>query len=354
MNILADPDQLRSVIREELVALREQFGNERRTEIVEDHNEFNPEDFITPEDVVVTWSHAGYVKWQPVDDYAAQKRGGKGKSATRVKEEDFVDNLFVANTHDTILCFSSRGKVYWMKVYQLPQASRVARGRPIVNLLPLEEGERISAILPVQDFEQPGYVLMVTTLGTVKKTPLADFSRPRSSGIIALDLVEDDHLVGASITDGNRDVMLASSNGKMIRFAEEEVRAMGRTARGVRGMRLPSGVHVISLIIADEGMVLMATENGYGKCTAMSEFRAQGRGGLGVIAIQTNKRNGNVVGALLVATSDEVVLITDAGKLVRTRVSEISVMGRNTQGVRLISLNDGERLVGLDRLLEEE
>ena len=354
LNILADPDQLRSVIREELVALREQFGNERRTEIVEDHNEFNPEDFITPEDVVVTWSHAGYVKWQPVDDYAAQKRGGKGKSATRVKEEDFVDNLFVANTHDTILCFSSRGKVYWMKVYQLPQASRVARGRPIVNLLPLEEGERISAILPVQDFEQPGYVLMVTTLGTVKKTPLADFSRPRSSGIIALDLVEDDHLVGASITDGNRDVMLASSNGKMIRFAEEEVRAMGRTARGVRGMRLPSGVHVISLIIADEGMVLMATENGYGKCTAMSEFRAQGRGGLGVIAIQTNKRNGNVVGALLVATSDEVVLITDAGKLVRTRVSEISVMGRNTQGVRLISLNDGERLVGLDRLLEEE
>ena len=354
LNILAEPDQLRSVIREELGALREQFGNERRTEIVEDHNEFNPEDFITPEEVVVTWSHAGYVKWQPVDDYAAQKRGGKGKSATRVKEEDFVDNLFVANTHDTILCFSSRGKVYWMKVYQMPQASRVARGRPIVNLLPLEEGERISAILPVQDFEQPGHVLMVTALGTVKKTPLADFSRPRTSGIIALDLVENDHLVGASITDGNRDVMLASSNGKMIRFAEEEVRAMGRTARGVRGMRLPSGVRVISLIIADEGMVLMATENGYGKCTAMSEFRAQGRGGLGVIAIQTNKRNGNVVGALLVATSDEVVLITDAGKLVRTRVSEISVVGRNTQGVRLISLNDGERLVGLDRLLEEE
>ena len=276
LNILANPDQLRSEIREELTALREQFGNERRTEIIEDHNEFNPEDFITPEEVVVTWSHAGYVKWQPVDDYAAQKRGGKGKSATRVKEEDFVDNLFVANTHDTILCFSSRGKVYWMKVYQMPQASRIARGRPIVNLLPLEEGERISAILPVQDFEQPGYVLMVTALGTIKKTPLIDFSRPRSSGIIALDLVEDDHLVGASITDGNRDVMLASSNGKMIRFAEEEVRPMGRTARGVRGMRLPSGVRVISLIIADQGFVLMATENGYGKCTAMSEFRVQG------------------------------------------------------------------------------
>ena len=354
LEILADPGQLRGVIREELIVLHDQFGNRRRTEIVEDHNEFNPEDFITPEDVVVTWSHAGYVKWQPVDDYAAQKRGGKGKSATRVKEEDFVDNLFVANTHDTILCFSSRGKVYWMKVYQMPQATRVARGRPIVNLLPLEEGERISAILPVQDFEQPGYVLMVTALGTIKKTPLTDFSRPRSTGIIALDLAEDDHLVGASITDGDRDVMLASSNGKMIRFTEEEVRPMGRTARGVRGMRLAGGERVISLIIADEAMVLTATENGYGKCTAISEFRAQGRGGLGVIAIRTNQRNGNVVGALLVTTSDEVVLITDAGKLVRTRVSEISVMGRNTQGVRLISLNDGERLVGLDRLLEED
>ena len=354
LKVLADPDRLRHVIREELTALREQYGNERRTEIREDHSEFNPEDFITPEDVVVTWSHAGYVKWQPIDDYAAQKRGGKGKSATRVKEEDFVDNLFVANTHDTILCFSSRGKVYWMKVYQMPQASRVARGRPIVNLLPLEEGERISAILPVQDFTQPGYVLMVTALGTIKKTPLTDFSRPRSTGIIALDLVEDDHLVAASITDGERDVMLASSNGKMIRFAEKEVRAMGRTARGVRGMRLAAGERVISLIIADDGLVLMASENGFGKCTEMSEFRAQGRGGLGVIAIQANKRNGNVVGALLVTPSDEVVLITDAGKLVRTRVSEISVLGRNTQGVRLIRLSDAERLVGLDRLLEED
>ena len=354
LTILGDPEQLRTVIREELTSLREQFGSKRRTELVEDHNEFNPEDFITPEDVVVTWSHAGYVKWQPVDDYAAQKRGGKGKSATRVKEEDFVDNLFVANTHDSILCFSSRGKVYWMKVYQMPQASRIARGRPIVNLLPLEEGERISAILPVQDFDQPGYVLMVTALGTIKKTPLTEFSRPRSSGIIALDLDQDDHLVGASITDGNREVMLASSHGKMIRFAEEEVRPMGRTARGVRGMRLPPGERVISLIIAGDGMVLMATENGYGKCTTLAEFRAQGRGGLGVIAIQTSKRNGSVVGALLVSTSDEVVLITDAGKLVRTRVAEISVVGRNTQGVTLIGLNDGERLVGLDRLLEEE
>ena len=241
-----------------------------------------------------------------------------------------------------------------MKVYQLPQASRVARGRPIVNLLPLEEGERISAILPVHGFDQPGYVLMVTALGTIKKTPLADFSRPRSTGIIALDLVEGDHLVGVAITDGNRDVMLASSDGKMIRFAEGEVRAMGRTARGVRGMRLADGERVISLIIADDGLVLMATVNGFGKCTGISEFRAQGRGGLGVIAIQTNQRNGNVVSALLVASTDEVVLITDAGKLVRTRVAEISVMGRNTQGVRLVSLNDGERLVGLDRLLDEE
>ena len=336
------------------MALRQQFGAERRTEIVDDHTTFHPEDFITPEDVVVTLSHAGYVKWQPVDDYAAQKRGGTGKAATRVKEEDFVDNLFVANTHDTILCFSSRGKAYWMKVYEMPQASRIARGKPIVNLLPLDEDERISAVLPVPDFDQAGYVFMVTSTGTIKKTPLSDFSRPRSTGIIAIDLAEDDHLVGASITDGDRDVMLASSNGKMIRFVEAEVRPMGRTARGVRGMRLLRNERVISLILAEEEMVLVATENGFGKCTAVSEFRAQGRAGQGVIAIQTNKRNGPVVDALLVTPTDEVVLITDAGKLVRTRVSEISVQGRNTQGVTLNQTDQRRTSGGLDRLMEEE
>lgn len=354
LEILNDPDRLKNVIRDELVGLQEKFGDKRRTEIVDDHTSFNPEDFITPEEVVVTLSHAGYVKWQPVDAYQAQRRGGKGKSATRMKDEDFIDNLFIANTHDSILCFSSRGKVYWMKVYEVPQASRTARGRPIVNLLPLDTDERISAILPVQDFEQAGFVLMATELGTVKKTPLKDFSRPRSTGIIALDLHGDDELVGVAITDGGREIMLASSGGKMIRFHEKQVRAMGRTARGVRGIRLPVGERVISLIIAEEGTVLTATENGYGKCTDIGEFRQQGRGGQGIISIQTSERNGGVVDSLLVNRSDEIVLITDGGKLVRTRVAEVNVQGRNTQGVRLISLNEGERLVGLDRLVDEE
>ncbi len=353
LEILNNPDKLMAVIRGELVELKEQYGDDRRTEIVHDQSTFNPEDLISPEDVVVTLSHAGYVKWQSLDAYAAQRRGGKGKSATSMRDEDFVDRLFVANTHDTILCFSNRGKVYWLKVYELPHASRQARGRPIVNLLPLNEGERINAVLSLQSFEQPGFVVMATSNGLVKKTPLRDFSRPRASGIIAIELVEGDRLIGVAITDGKQEIMLSSSGGKMIRFKESEVRPMGRNARGVIGMRIGKEEQIISLMIADTGRVLTATRNGYGKCTPMEDYRPQGRGGQGLISIQTSERNGEVVGALLVSEHDDVMLITDAGKLVRTRVEEISVMGRNTQGVRLISLSEGERLVGLDRIVEE-
>ena len=341
------------MVRDELIEIQSQYADDRRTEIVHDYLSFNPEDLITPEDVVVTLSHTGYVKWQSLDAYAAQRRGGKGKSATSMKEEDFIDRLFVANTHDTILCFSNRGKVYWMRVYELPQASRQARGRPIVNLLPLDEGERINAVLPLQSFDQPGFVLMATASGLIKKTPLKDFSRPRSTGIIAIDLIEDDHLVGVAITDGNRQLMLASSGGKVIHFNESDVRPMGRTARGVIGMRISAEERIISLMLADQGRVLTATENGYGKSSHISEYRVQGRGGQGLISIQTSERNGQVVGALLVNEQDDIMLITDGGKLVRTRVGEISVLGRNTQGVRLISLSEGERLVGLDRIVEE-
>jgi DNA gyrase subunit A len=354
LEILENPERMRSVIRGELEALKDQYADARRTEIIVDHLGLDPEDLIAPEEVVVTLSHSGYVKWQPIDVYAAQKRGGMGKSATSMKEEDFVDQLFVANTHDTILCFSSRGKMYWLRVYNLPQASRTARGKPIVNLLPLEDGERISAVLPLKDFEQPGFVLMATASGVVKKTPLQEFSRPRAAGIIAIDLVGKDRLVGVAITDGERDVMLASSDGKMIRFNEGEVRPMGRNARGVIGMRIPQDQRIISLIITGTGRVLTATEHGFGKCTNISEYRPQGRGGQGIISIQTSKRNGNVIGALLVDEGDEMMLITSGGKLVRTRVNEVSVLGRNTQGVRLIRLREGERLVGMERVEDEE
>ncbi len=354
LEILQDPERLRTVIQGELVELKDQFADGRRTEIIDDHQGLDPEDLITPEDVVVTLSHSGYVKWQPIDVYAAQKRGGMGKSATSMKEEDFIDQLFVANTHDTILCFSSRGKMYWLRVYNLPQASRTARGKPIVNLLPLEEGERISAVLPLKDFQQSGYVLMATASGVVKKTPLEDFSRPRAAGIIAIDLVNEDRLVGVAITDGERDVMLVSDGGKMIRFNEREVRPMGRNARGVIGMRIPADQRIISLIITGAGRVLTATENGYGKCTNISEYRPQGRGGQGIISIQTSNRNGRVLGALLVEGGDEMMLITSGGKLVRTRVDEVSVLGRNTQGVKLIRLREGERLVGIERVEDEE
>ena len=352
LEVLENPDRLKRVVADELVEIKERYADERRTEIIRDLQEFNPQDLISPEEVVVTFSHSGYVKWQPADVYAAQRRGGRGKAATTMKAEDFIDQLFVANTHDQILCFSSRGKVYWLHVYELPQGGRTARGSPIVNLLPLEEDERISAVLPVPDFEDPGYVLMATTRGRIKKTRLEEFSRPRPSGIIAIDLMADDHLVGAAITDGERDVMLASTGGKIARFNESQVRPMGRVARGVIGMRLAQAQRIISLIIADDGLVLTATENGYGKCTRVEEYPAKGRGGKGVISIQTSRRNGNVVAAELVNQCDEIMLITDGGKLVRTRASEVSVLGRITQGVKLIRLTEGERLVGLERIVE--
>jgi len=353
LDILGNPERLMAVIREELESLRDQFGDKRRTEILTDHLDLTMEDLITEEDVVVTLSHAGYAKSQPLSDYRAQRRGGRGKSAADVREEDFIDKLFIASTHDTILCFSSRGKVYWLKVYELPQAGRGARGKPIVNLLPLEAGERINAILPIREFSEDNYIFMATAQGTVKKTSLSEFSRPRASGIIALGLNEDDYLVNVAITDGARDIMLFSDAGKVIRFSEQDVRPMGRTACGVRGIRLASGQKVISMIIASASPVLTATANGYGKRTLADDYPVYGRGGQGVIAIQVNERNGPVVGAVPADDADEVMLISSGGTLVRTRVNEISVMGRNTQGVRLITLTDGEALVGIERVIEE-
>ena len=352
LKILGDPDRLMEVIRGELIELRETYGDERRTEIMTDHLDLKLEDLITEEDVVVTLSHAGYAKSQPLSDYRAQRRGGRGKTAAGVREEDFIDKLFIASTHDTILCFSSRGKVYWLKVYELPQAGRTARGKPIVNLLPLEAGERINAILPIREFDKEHFVFMATANGTVKKTALSNFARPRASGLIAVDLREGDYLVNVAITDGSRDVMLFSSVGKVIRFKETDVRPMGRTACGVRGIKLKGGQHVISMIIASDSPVLTATENGFGKRTDTNDYPVYGRGGQGVIAIQVTERNGEVVGAVPADDSDEVMLISGGGTLVRTRVNEISIMGRNTQGVRLISLTNGERLVGLERVVE--
>ena len=348
-NILADPDKLLQVIRDELAEVRDAFGDERRTEIVQDHSDLSVEDLIPSEDVVVTLSHGGYAKAQPIEAYQAQKRGGRGRSATKVKDEDFIDKLFVANTHDTILCFSSRGKVYWLKVYQVPQASRGSRGKPIVNLLPLDEGERINAVLPVQEYADDSYVFMATSGGTVKKTSLSQFSRPRSSGIIAIDL-RDDNLVGVAITDGEAEILLFASSGKAIRFSESDVRPMGRGAAGVRGIKLPEDHEVIALSIIHEGLILTATENGYGKRTAAEDFPVQGRGGQGVIAIQTSERNGRTVGAVQVADEDEIMLISSSGTLVRTAVDDISVQGRNTQGVCLIRVEEGQRLVGLARI----
>jgi DNA gyrase subunit A len=348
--ILADPDKLLQVIRDELAEVRDRFGDERRTEIVQNHSDLQVEDLIPQEDVVVTLSHGGYAKAQPIGSYQAQKRGGRGRSATKVKDEDFVDKLFVANTHDTILCFSSRGKVYWLKVYQVPQASRGSRGKPIVNLLPLEVGERIHTVLPIREFDQDSFVFMATSAGTVKKTPLSQFSRPRASGIIAIDLRNGDKLVDATITGGEAEILLVASSGKGICFHESDVRPMGRGAAGVRGIKLPGGHEVIALSIVRGGMVLTATENGYGKRTAIEDFPVQGRGGQGVIAIQTTARNGRTVGAVLVEDDDEIMLISSNGTLVRTSVGEISVQGRNTQGVRLIRVEEGQRLVGLARI----
>lgn len=356
LHILGSDIRLMEVIREELVAIKEQYSEPRRTEIIENRDDLTDEDLITEEDMVVTVSHEGYVKTQPLSDYQAQHRGGRGKSATQTKEEDFVDQLVIASTHDTILCFSSRGKVYAMKVYQLPVGSRASRGKPFVNLLPLEEGEKINAFLPTRDYDENKFIFMATSAGTVKKTPLPEFSNIRTSGKIAIDLREDDTLIGVAITDGEQNIMMFSSDGKAIRFNEGDVRSMGRTATGVRGFKLNDGEKVISLIVASEGDVLTVTENGYGKRTEVEKFRHQGRGGSGTIAMQTSERNGQVVGALLVNDTDELMIITDGGTLVRTRVAEISVVGRNAQGVRVIRLDEGEKVVGVDRIagLESE
>ncbi len=365
LDILSSRERLTSVIRDELAACRNDYADDRRTEISHDHSDLTDEDLIPEEDVVVTFSHAGYAKAQPLDSYQAQKRGGRGKSATSVKDEDFIDQLFVANTHDTLLCFTSLGKAYWLKVYQLPHAGRGARGKPIVNLLSLEEGERINAVLPVREYEEDKYIFMVTSQGTVKKTPLSAFSRPRTNGIIALGLHDDDYLVSAELTDGDHEVFLFATTGKAIRFHESDVRPMGRTAAGVRGIRLPDGARVVAQIAVpaaadhaadDAPLILTATANGYGKRTAITEYSVQGRGGQGVIGIQTSERNGELVGALLVGPEDQIMMITSAGVLVRTPVIDVSVIGRNTQGVRLIKPQKDDALVGLARLqgLEDE
>jgi len=354
LDILAKPERITEIIATELAAIREQFGDERRSEIVLHTQELGIEDFITPMDMVVTLSHGGYIKAQPLADYRAQRRGGRGKQAAAIKDEDFVDHLFVANTHDYILCFSNRGRCYWLKVYEAPQGSRTSRGKPIVNLFPLEEGERINAVLPVKEFSDDQYIFMATVQGTVKKTPLSDFSNPRKAGIIAVALDEGDILVGVELTTGQSDIVLVSDAGKAVWFDEEDVRPMGRGARGVRGMKLQEGQAVISLLVAesDQATVLVATENGYGKRTVLADFRHSGRGTQGVRAIADSERNGNIVGAKLVGDDDEIMLITTGGVLIRTRVAEIRGMGRATQGVTLISLDEGEKLAGLEKVAE--
>jgi DNA gyrase subunit A len=355
LHILGDSDRLKQVIREELEEVVEEFGDERLTEIVDSQHDLSVEDLITPEDRVVTISHGGYAKTQPLSDYQAQRRGGMGKSATAVKDEDFVEHLLVASTHSTILCFTNLGKVYWLKVYQIPVAGRQSRGRPMVNLLPLDPGERVTSILPVAEYTEDHYIFMATAKGIVKKTALTDFSRPRSVGLRALELAEDDVLVGTAITHGESDVMLMSSAGKAVRFAEQDVRPMGRTARGVRGIRMGDEDEMIALIIPQEGSyVLTASANGYGKKTMASEFPRKGRGTKGVIAMVTNDRNGPLVGAVQVGEADELMLISNQGTMVRTRVSEISTLGRNTQGVRVIRLKEGEELVRITQIDESD
>ncbi|MCG6871833.1 MAG: DNA gyrase subunit A [Gammaproteobacteria bacterium] len=356
LEILNEPERLKTVIREELAEVRERYADERRTEITETHVTLTTEDLIAEEDVVVTLSHAGYVKAQPLSEYRAQRRGGRGKAAARVKDEDFIDKVFIANTHDTLLCFSSLGKVYWLKVYEIPVSGRTARGRPIVNLLRLTSGEKVSALLPIRSFEDGHFVFMTTSGGVVKKTALQEFSRPRPSGIIAVDLPDGARLVDVTLTDEGQDILLFSDAGKVIRFAEGDVRPMGRSARGVRGIRLKAGERVISQIVVSEAAaartVLIATENGYGKRTELADFSLQKRGGQGVIAIRINKRNGAAIGAELVEPDDQVMLITSAGTLIRTRVNEISILGRSTQGVRLIEPGENERLVSIERVEE--
>jgi DNA gyrase subunit A len=353
--ILASDERLMNVIRDELKDIRERFGDERRTEIVSSQLDLTIEDLITEEDVVVTISHGGYAKTQPITSYQAQRRGGRGKAATSVKEEDFVEHLLITSSHDTLLCFSDYGKVYWLKAYQIPQAGRGAKGRPLVNMLNLEGDERITAVLPVRNAPEDSFVFMATANGTVKKTPLEQFSRPRNAGLIALELEEGNTLVHVALTDGHCDVLLIASNGKAVRFKESDVRAMGRTARGVRGIRLPADHRVLSLMVPkDGGYVLTASANGYGKRTRIEEFPVKGRGTQGVIAMQTSERNGAIIGARQVFDGEEVMLISDQGTLVRTSADGISVVGRNTQGVRLIALRDGERLVNIARIVESE
>jgi DNA gyrase subunit A len=356
LDILKKPARVTTIISDELTEVKKQYGDARRSEIVTHTQDLGMEDLIAPEDVVVTLSHGGYMKSQPVTDYRAQKRGGRGRQATTTKEDDFVEKLFIANTHDHILCFSNRGRVYWLKVYEVPQGSRTSRGRPIVNLVPLEEQEKITAILPVKEFDDHHFVFMATANGTVKKTALSAFSRPMSRGIIAANLDEGDYLIGVALTDGKQDVMLFSDAGKAVRFSEEEVRPMGRTAGGVRGMRLLPGQRVISLLTSrDETLaVLTATEFGYGKRTPIAEYTRHGRGTQGMIAIQSSERNGSLVAALLVGNEDGIMLITTGGVLIRTRVSEIRELGRSTQGVRLINLGDNEKLAGLEKVLEPD
>ncbi|HWU82444.1 MAG TPA: DNA gyrase subunit A [Methylophilaceae bacterium] len=356
LDILAKSERVTAIIVEELSAIRQQFGDKRRSEIIQNAQDLSLEDLITPQDVVVTLSHTGYIKSQPLDEYRAQRRGGRGKQATATKEDDFIDKMFVANTHDYILCFSSRGRVYWLKVYEVPQGSRISRGKPIVNLFPLEEGEKINAILPVKEFDENHYIFMATSMGTVKKTSLVEFSNPRKSGIIAINLDDNDYLIGAEITNGANDIVLVSNGGKAVWFDEEDVRPMGRNTRGVRGMKLQAKQQVISLLIAedDQQTVLVATENGYGKRTVLADFRHSGRATQGVKAIMTSERNGTVVAARLVNDDDEIMLITTGGVLIRTRVKEIRELGRATQGVTLINLGEGEKLSGLEKVVETD
>ncbi|WP_159836739.1 DNA gyrase subunit A [Burkholderia sp. 8Y] len=356
LDILARPERIRQMIVEELGQVRAEFGDERRSRIEMNATELNTEDLITPQEMVVTMSHSGYVKSQPLSEYRAQKRGGRGKQATQMKEDDWIDTLFIANTHDHMLCFSNRGRVYWVKVYEVPQGSRNSRGRPIVNMFPLQDGEKINVVLPIKEFSADKYVFMATALGTVKKTPLEAFSRPLKKGIIAVGLDDGDYLIGAAITDGAHDVMLFSDSGKAVRFDENDVRAMGREARGVRGMQLEEGQQVIALLVAggENQSVLTATQNGFGKRTPINEYTRHGRGTKGMIAIQTSERNGKVVAATLVDSESQIMLITTAGVLIRTRVSEIREMGRATQGVTLISLDEGTKLSGLQHIAEAE
>ena len=356
LDILATPARVTGMIVEELATIRNQFGDKRRSEIVQNTQDLSLEDLITPTDVVVTLSHTGYVKSQPLEEYRAQKRGGRGKTAAPTKEDDFIDKMFVANTHDYILCFSSRGRVYWLKVYEVPQGSRIGRGKPIVNLFPLEEGEKINAILPVKTFDENHFIFMATSQGTVKKTALSEFANPRKSGIIAINLDDDDFLIGAEITNGENDIVLVSNGGKAVWFDEEEVRQMGRATRGVRGMKLQAKQQVLSLLIADNDKqtVLVATENGFGKRTQLADFRHSGRGTQGVKAIAVSERNGLVVAARLVNDEDEIMLITTGGVLIRTRVKEIRELGRATQGVTLINLGEGEKLSGLEKVVETD